>query len=113
MSASTQSEHQHAPAFEDLNARRREGLTLVSRRNMIKASLAGLAGLTLPELRRARESGKAPARRSVILLWMAGGPSHIDTWDPKPDRPLMNRGPFGTIATRIPGVRICEHLPKQ
>ena len=44
---------------------------------------------------------------------MAGGPSHIDTWDPKPDRPLQNRGPFGVIPTRLPGVLFCEHLPKQ
>jgi hypothetical protein len=44
---------------------------------------------------------------------MTGGPSHIDTWDVKPDRPLENRGPFSAIATRLPGVRICEHLPKQ
>jgi len=50
--------------------------------------------------------------RSIILLWMTGGPSQIDTWDPKPDRPLENRGPFGTTATKVPGVRICEHLPK-
>src|SRR5207244_3729492 len=69
-----------------------------------------------PGLLRAR-AGAAPGkeikdRKSVILLWMAGGPSHIDTWDPKPDRPLINRGPFGTIATKLPGVRICEHLPK-
>ncbi|MFN6052811.1 MAG: DUF1501 domain-containing protein, partial [Planctomycetia bacterium] len=49
----------------------------------------------------------------MILLWMTGGPSQIDTWDPKPDRPLQNRGPFGTINTALPGVRICEHLPKQ
>ena len=44
---------------------------------------------------------------------MAGGPSQIDTWDPKPDRPLENRGPFGVIPTRLPGVYVCEHLPKQ
>jgi hypothetical protein len=44
---------------------------------------------------------------------MAGGPSHIDTWDPKPDRPLQNRGPFGVTATKLPGVLLCEHLPKQ
>jgi hypothetical protein len=44
---------------------------------------------------------------------MAGGPSHIDTWDPKPDRPLQNRGPFGVIRTKLPGVLLCEHLPKQ
>jgi hypothetical protein len=44
---------------------------------------------------------------------MAGGPSHIDTWDPKPDRPPENRGPFGVTATKLPGVFLCEHLPKQ
>ena len=43
---------------------------------------------------------------------MTGGPSQIDTWDPKPDRPLQNRGPFGVIQTRLPGVLFCEHLPK-
>src|SRR5436190_7520557 len=113
MHAPDEAGHQHQHAFGHLNALDREGLTLVSRRNMMKASLAGLAGLTLPDLLRARQSGKALPRKSVILLWMAGGPSHIDTWDPKPDRPEMNRGPFGTIATKLPGVRICEHLPKQ
>jgi hypothetical protein len=50
--------------------------------------------------------------KAVILLWMAGGPSHIDTFDPKPDRPIENRGPFGVIRTKLPGVVICEHLPK-
>ena len=85
---------------------------------MLKAGLAGMAGLSLPDLLRARasatESGRSlPGNKAVILLWMAGGPSQIDTWDPKPDRPLENRGPFGTIATKLPGVRICEHLPKQ
>jgi hypothetical protein len=105
-------------AFTHFNARTHEGLVLSSRRNMLKASLAGLAGLTLPGLLRSREVAAAQGRpmsnrKSVLLLWMAGGPSHIDTWDPKPDRPLQNRGPFGTTATRVPGVRICEHLPRQ
>ncbi len=77
--------------------------------------MAGLAGLTLPDLLRGRASAatRVPDGKSVILLWMAGGPSQIDTWDPKPDRPLVNRGPFGVIATKIPGVQICEHLPRQ
>ena len=44
---------------------------------------------------------------------MTGGPSHIDTWDPKPDRPYQNRGPFNPISTALPGTIICEHLPKQ
>ncbi|HND54733.1 MAG TPA: DUF1501 domain-containing protein, partial [Pirellulaceae bacterium] len=101
----------------DWNARVREGVAVVDRRGMVKASLAGLAGLSLPSLLKARAqaagSGRAPDGKSVILLWMAGGPSHIDTWDPKPDRPVENRGPFGVIPTKTPGVNFCEYLPKQ
>ncbi|WP_337177261.1 DUF1501 domain-containing protein [Paludisphaera sp.] len=110
--------HDHPHAFGGLHAREREGLVVASRRGMLKASLAGLAGLTLRDLLRLRSTAtaagvRAPGSKSVILLWMAGGPSQIDTWDPKPDRPLENRGPFGTIATKLPGVRVCEHLPRQ
>jgi hypothetical protein len=49
----------------------------------------------------------------VILFWLSGGPSHIDLWDPKPEATEQIRGPFGTIPTRLPGVRFCEHLPRQ
>ncbi|MCA9123500.1 MAG: DUF1501 domain-containing protein [Planctomycetaceae bacterium] len=104
-------------AFTDFNARRREGLTLVSRRGMIKTGLAGMVGISLPALLEQRAkatlAGKHMRNKSVILLWMAGGPSHIDTWDPKPTRPIENRGPFGVTQTKLPGVHICEHLPKQ
>ncbi|MFM7248758.1 MAG: DUF1501 domain-containing protein [Planctomycetaceae bacterium] len=105
----------HRHAFDGFRALEREGLVVGGRRGMLKAGLAGMAGLSLPGLLRRRAAAEAPAhgRKSVILLWMTGGPSQIDTWDPKPDRPLENRGPFGTIATRLPGVRICEHLPRQ
>lgn len=119
MTAAHDRDHQRRHAFADWEPRRREGLVVLSRRNMLKASLAGIAGLSLPGLLRSRagaaETGRAagPGRKSVILLWMAGGPSHIDTWDPKPDRPLENRGPFGVIPTKLPGVFVCEHLPKQ
>lgn len=104
-------------AFSDFHPLQREGLTLLSRRNMLKAGLAGFAGLSFPELLRCRADAASMKRKmgdgkSVILLWMTGGPSHIDTWDPKPDRPLENRGPFGTTATKLPGVRICQHLPR-
>jgi len=107
-----------AHAFVDYQGTTREGLTVVDRRGMLKAGAAGIAGLSLPALLQARaeaaEAGrKMRAPKSVILLWMAGGPSHIDTWDPKPDRPENNRGPFGTTQTKLPGVVICEHLPKQ
>src|SRR5438876_919426 len=110
--------HNHDHAFMQLNPREREGLVLLSRRNLLKAGLAGLAGLSLPGLLRQRAEAATAGRslkthKSVILLWMAGGPSHIDTWDVKPNRPPENRGPFGVIATRLPGTSICEHLPKQ
>ena len=112
--------HSHSPqhAFASFNPRVREGLTVCSRRGMLKASLAGLAGLTLPQLLRLRSEAAAAHRpmtrtKSVILLWMAGGPSHIDTWDVKPEAPSEIRGPFGVIRTKLPGVWICEHLPKQ
>ena len=105
-------------AFTDFHPRVREGLTVRSRRGLLKAGLAGIAGLSLPDLLRFRaeaaQSGRPVAgRKSVILLWMAGGPSHIDTWDPKPEAPSEIRGPFATIPTRLPGVRFCEHYPKQ
>ena len=118
MSDGEKSWHPHPHAFADLNPLEREGLVVAGRRNMLKAGMAGLAGLSLPDLLRCRarasEAGN-PIRgnKSVILLWMAGGPSQIDTWDPKPDRPLQNRGPFGVIPTKLPGVLLCEHLPKQ
>jgi hypothetical protein len=111
--------HDHNHAFGTLNPLGREGLVVATRRNMLKASLAGMAGLSLPALLRGRAGAAATSGRtaadgkSVILLWMTGGPSHIDTWDPKPDRPLQNRGPFGVIPTKLPGVHVCEYLPKQ
>jgi hypothetical protein len=53
------------------------------------------------------------SRKAVILIWLSGGPSQLDTWDPKPDAPSEFRGPFGSIATKVPGVRVSEHLPLQ
>jgi Protein of unknown function (DUF1501) len=103
-----------AHAFEQFNPLVREGMVCRSRRNMLKVGLAGMAGLTLPLLLSQRAGGSIKnSGKSVILLWLTGGPSHIDTWDPKPNRPLENRGPFGVISTKLPGVQICEHLPKQ
>ena len=106
--------HFHPHAFTSLRPLVREGLSLPSRRNLLKAGLAGVAGLSLPGLLRAQAQDATTAKRgkSLIILWMTGGPSHIDTWDPKPDRPPENRGPFGVINTKLPGVIICEHLPK-
>lgn len=120
MSSPTPHSHGRNHAFGFLNGREREGLTVRTRRSLLKASLAGLAGLTLPDLLRWRADAAAAGTggalrksKSVILLWMTGGPSHIDTWDVKPDMPREIRGPFGHIPTRLPGVHLCEYYPKQ
>jgi hypothetical protein len=88
-----------------------------SRRWFLETGGAGLAGLTLPRVLPAGPTVDVPAlatrKTSVILFWLSGGPSHIDMWDPKPDAPREIRGPFGTIPTKLPGVRFCEHLPLQ
>ena len=109
--------HHANHAFTNYHPLVREGLIVGSRRNMLKAGLAGMAGLSLPQLLKSRAdaalAGRSISHKSVILLWMTGGPSHIDTWDPKPDRPENNRGPFTPIATALPGTFVCEHLPKQ
>jgi len=68
-------------------------------------------GFTQADLAAAINSDSS-AERSVILLLLVGGPSQLETWDPKPGAPAAVRGPFGSIATRCPVVRICEHLPR-
>ena len=87
----------------------------VTRRSFLRAGVLGLGGLTLPDLLRLRASGAAPGagRRSVILLWLSGGPGHMETWDPKPDAAGGFRGPFGAIPTSVPGVHFGELMPEQ
>src|SRR5262245_25081024 len=82
-------------------------------RAFLQAGAASALGLSLTDLLRARASGEATGHaKAVILLWLWGGPSQLDTFDPKPNAPLDYRGPFGTIPTRISGVRFCELFPK-
>jgi hypothetical protein len=85
----------------------------VTRRELLCAgSLAAITGLARP-VRSAPDSRPTSARaKAVILLDLFGGPSHIDTFDPKPDAPEGIRGEFKTIPTVLPGVRVCEHLPQ-
>ncbi len=88
------------------------------RRWILQAGISGLAGLSVPFLLKARADGgqgSSAARdvRSVIQIWLSGGPSQIDMWDMKPDMPPEIRGPFQPISTCVPGVQICEHLPLQ
>ncbi|MCA9036904.1 MAG: DUF1501 domain-containing protein [Planctomycetaceae bacterium] len=86
----------------------------VSRRRILQAGGAGLLGLNLPQVLQAEEEGlRIPQRaKSVIFLFLFGGPSQLETFDMKPLAPDTIRGPFKPIATRIPELNICEHLPR-
>jgi hypothetical protein len=85
----------------------------ISRRSALKAGFLGLMGLTLPDLFRLRARGSADAKnKSVILLWLDGGPSQLETYDPKPEAPAEYRGPYGVIRTRVPGILLSETLPR-
>src|SRR5262249_39649362 len=85
----------------------------LSRRSFLRVGTLGPLGLTLADYLAFRASGQATEARarSVILLWLWGAPSHLDTFDMKPDAPIEYRGPFAPIATNVPGLRICELLP--
>src|SRR5579885_1616058 len=84
----------------------------ISRRTALKAGFLGLLGLSLPDLLRLRAHGQAADRKTaVILLWLDGGPSQLETYDPKPDAPAEYRGPWGVIRTKVPGMQLCEMLP--
>jgi hypothetical protein len=86
----------------------------VSRRTFLRAGALSLFGLGLPQLLAGRARAQMPRRRAraCILLFMWGGPAQQDTWDMKPDAPVEFRGEFQSISTTVPGVRICEHLPR-
>ena len=88
-------------------------LDFVSRRIFLRVGTLSVGGLTLPGLLRARAAqSPGSARKSVILIWQAGGPSHIDMYDLKPNSPAEVRGEFKPIATNVPGIQITEHLPR-
>ena len=85
----------------------------LSRRCFLSAGGAGLLGLSVPRLLHAESAAAAPSprARSVIFLYLFGGPSQLETFDLKPDAPDAIRGPFRPIASRTPGLHICQHLP--
>jgi hypothetical protein len=90
--------------------------TRVSRRNFLQAGALGVGGLSLVGLSQLRAAGavrRSAAENSVILLWLSGGPGHMETWDPKPLAPKEYRGPFGAIETSVPGIQFGELLPEQ
>jgi hypothetical protein len=85
---------------------------LVNRRSFLLAGALGTTGLSLADLLRAEAGTTAPRPSSVIILWMRGGPSHLDMWDPKPDAPAEYRGEFGVLSTSVPGILLSDMLPR-
>jgi hypothetical protein len=96
-----------------------------NRRALLRVGVLGMLGLGLDDALRLRSRARgqdgydteptlsgSPRAKSCILVWLSGGPSHLDTWDPKPDAPADVRGEFSPIETSIPGVRISEILPE-
>ena len=87
----------------------------ISRREVLQVGYSGLLGIGLSALPVCASPATPQAsrkRKSVILVFLSGGPSHHDMFDMKPDAPAEIRGEFKPIATRLPGLTICEHLPR-
>jgi hypothetical protein len=88
----------------------------LTRRNMLQVGAVGALNLTLPRLLAAGDrltrDGGAPRADSCILIFLNGGPSHLDTWDMKPDLPQGMRSEFRPTSTAVPGLQVCEHLPR-
>ncbi|MEX2285554.1 MAG: DUF1501 domain-containing protein, partial [Planctomycetaceae bacterium] len=90
------------------------GPPAIGRRAFLRTGMAGLASLSLPDLLRLRaEAGAASASEptAIIVVFLHGGASHLETYDPKPEAPLEYRGPFTRIPTAVPGLDLCELLP--
>src|SRR5215204_3043197 len=87
----------------------------VTRREVLRVGGLTALGLSLTDWFRLRAEPGRPAkgqRRSCILIWLDGGPSHLETFDLKPDAPAEVRGPFQPIATNVPGLAIGEHFAR-
>src|SRR5438477_12147791 len=103
----------NVPTMLNLHGRGTRLCDGLSRRECLRVGALGLSGLTMPALLQGRAAA-APGRRqkSCIQLFMWGGPSQQETFDPKPNAPEGVRGQFRPRATRTPGIQICEHLPR-
>lgn len=99
----------HSPFLRDRLSTRRDVLTVGSLTTLGLSLTNWFRGRSLSA---AEPSANARKLRSCILIWLDGGPSHLETFDPKPEAPLEVRGPFGTISTKVPGIALCELMPE-
>src|SRR5215467_7395490 len=85
----------------------------ISRRNFLKIGALGMGGLMLPQILQAEaNAGIGKSHKAIIMIYLPGGPPHQDMFDIKVDAPSEIRGEFRPISTNVPGIQICEHLPK-
>jgi hypothetical protein len=84
----------------------------LTRRSWLRVGGLALGGLALPQILRAQAEGSGGGIKGVIMVLLPGGPTHLDTFDLKPDAPAEIRGEFRPIATNVPGIDICEHMPR-
>src|SRR2546427_6342057 len=85
----------------------------MSRRSWLRIGGLALGGLALPDILRAEaRSGQSNPAKGIIMVLLPGGPTHLDTFDLKPDAPVEIRGEFRPIATNVPGIDICELMPR-
>src|SRR5437867_1294832 len=85
----------------------------VSRRGFLQLGGLAMGGLSLPQLLRAEaRAGIKSSHKSIVMVFLSGGPPHQDMVDLKPDAPAEIRGEFKPIRTNVPGIQICEHLPR-
>src|SRR6476659_10133902 len=83
-----------------------------SRRELLRIGALGACGLSLPQLLAAEKNSEGAKADACIVIYLNGGPSHHDMWDMKPEATAEIRGEFSPIASSLPGVPLCEHLPR-
>src|SRR6266545_1873574 len=102
--------------FNLLGSRRRIDCDGATRRDFLKVGTLGATGLVLPDLLRARaaakSAGKSTRDTSVIWLWLGGGPTHVETFDPKMTAPTEFRSTVGAIQTNVPGIELGSVFPR-
>lgn len=94
----------------------RDGTGPIPRRRFLRLGVGGLGGLTLSNLFRMRAeaaTGSSEKNTALLVVWLHGGASHLETYDPKPLAPSEYRGPYSPISTSVPGTQLCELLPRQ
>ena len=90
-----------------------QAIPLLNRRRWLQVGAIGLAGPCLPAFLQAKETGGVNSRAKAsacILVYLDGGPSHLDLWDLKPEAPAEIRGPFKSVATTVEGLQVCDEV---